>query len=137
YDTYGFPPDLTEVICKERGFTADMAGYRQELERARQRSEFDNKEQVVDVVFRQALARVPGESVRLTGYEKHTDTSSVASLILDGELGEEVGEGAEVLVLTAATPFSGEAGGQVGDQGEIVSEGGARLEVTDTTKPVS
>src|SRR3954453_23678991 len=40
YDTFGFPKDLTEVICEERGFAVDHAGYDRALEEARARSEF-------------------------------------------------------------------------------------------------
>src|SRR5690606_26988155 len=47
YDTYGFPVDLTEVICKERGLTVDMAGYEAALEEARKRSKFTGVEQAV------------------------------------------------------------------------------------------
>ncbi len=136
YDTYGFPADLTEVICRERGFQADMAGYQAALEEARQRSEFVNKEQIVDTVFHDALERVPGEQVRFTGYELNQQDSRVAALIREGKIVDSVSAGDEVLVITEASPFYGEAGGQVGDQGEIVSGAGARLEVSDTTRPV-
>lgn len=137
YDTYGFPADLTEVICRERGYTADMQGYNDELDKARERSEFKPKDQLVDAVFHQALEMVPGKQVRFTGYEKNREVSTICCLIREGAFVDSVSEGDEVLVVTASTPFYGEAGGQVGDHGQITSETGARLNVTDTTKPVT
>ena len=137
YDTYGFPADLTEVICRERGFVADMPGYLEALDEARRRSEFKGQEQLVEAVFHSALALVPGQAVRFTGYEKQRDEAKVAALIRGGELVESVQAGDHVLVLTEATPFYGEAGGQVGDHGLITSNQGACLTVTDTKKPVT
>lgn len=137
YDTYGFPADLTEVICRERGFVADMSGYQSALEEARQRSEFKGQEQLVEEVLHRALAQVPGQNVRFTGYEKQRDESTVVSLIRDGELVDLVNAGDHVIVFTESTPFYGEAGGQVGDRGIITSTSGARLTVTDTKKPVT
>ncbi len=43
YDTYGFPLDLTDVICSERGFVVDKAGYDEALEAAKERSEFKSR----------------------------------------------------------------------------------------------
>src|SRR5690606_18207705 len=137
YDTYGFPADLTEAICRERGFVADMSGYQSALEEARQRSEFKGQEQLVEEVLHRALAQVPGQNVRFTGYEKQRDESTVVSLIRDGELVDLVNAGDHVIVFTESTPFYGEAGGQVGDRGIITSKSGARLTVTDTKKPVT
>src|SRR5690606_35163445 len=73
YDTYGFPLDLTEVICAERGVTVDHAGYEAALERARQRSEFKGMESAVEEVYRRALETVSEGSVRFTGYERDSD----------------------------------------------------------------
>ncbi|HEU5073362.1 MAG TPA: alanine--tRNA ligase, partial [Polyangiaceae bacterium] len=137
YDTYGFPADLTDVICRERGYEADMAGYQRALDEARGASDFKHKEQLVDAVFHRALEKLPGKAVRFTGYEKNQDVSKVACLIKGGEFVDSAVEGDEVLVVTEATPFYGEAGGQVGDHGTITTESGARVVVSETTKPVT
>src|SRR5690606_5726289 len=86
YDTYGFPLDLTQVICAERGYEVDVAGYERALEEARKRSEFKGAEQAVEGVYRAALERVPGGRVEFTGYEHDEDTSSVLALVGEGAL---------------------------------------------------
>src|SRR5690606_10500570 len=92
---------------------------------------------LVEEVLHRALAQVPGQNVRFTGYEKQRVESTVVSLIRDGELVDLVNAGDHVIVFTESTPFYGEAGGQVGDRGIIASTSGARLTVTDTKKPVT
>ena len=136
YDTYGFPLDLTEVICKERGLSVDTAGYEQALEEARKKSEFRGVDQAVEDVYRAALQTVPGGSVTFVGYDTDTATSTVLGIVQGGQLVQEASAGAEVEVISAVTPFYGESGGQVGDHGAISGEG-VRVEVTDTQKPVS
>src|SRR5690606_33956658 len=136
YDTYGFPLDLTEVICAERGVTVDHAGYEAALERARQRSEFKGMESAVEEVYRRALETVSEGSVRFTGYERDSDESHVVALIVNGKLADRAESGAAVEVVTENTPFYAEAGGQVGDHGVIVGPSG-RVEVEDTVRPVA
>jgi alanyl-tRNA synthetase len=135
YDTYGFPLDLTEVISSERGFSVDVRGYDAALEEARKRSEFKGLEQAVEGAYREALERVPGGAVTFTGYEKNADRSPIVAIIKDGALAEEAREGEAVELVTASTPFYGEAGGQVGDTGTIATASG-ELFVEDTQKPI-
>jgi alanyl-tRNA synthetase len=135
YDTYGFPLDLTEVICAERGIGVDTAGYELALDQARKRSEFRGAEQAVEGVYRAALELVPEGRVSFTGYERDEDTAPIVALISDGKLVQSVSEGARAEVVTSRTPFYGEAGGQVGDQG-ILRAAGAEFVVEDTQKPL-
>lgn len=139
YDTYGFPLDLTEVICQERGIAVDHAGYDEELNRARLRSSFVSKDAAVESVYRSALTRVPGEAVSFSGYERESDTGTVSALIVGGALVDSVDagdSGVDVEIVTNQTSFYGESGGQVGDKGRIEADG-ALAEITDTTKPVA
>ena len=136
YDTFGFPLDLTQVICAERGYAVDVAGYDSALEEARKRSEFRGMEQAVESVYRDALAKVPGGAVVFTGYEQELGRGRVAALIQVGAFAESATAGDEVELITERTPFYGESGGQIGDQGEIALEG-AVLRVTDTQRPVA
>jgi alanyl-tRNA synthetase len=136
YDTYGFPLDLTEVICGERGIAVDVPGYDAALEQARKRSEFKSHGAAVETVYREALARVPGGSVKFTGYERTEDSSKIAAIVKDGALAESAKEGDAAELVALSTPFYGEAGGQVGDTGTIETASGA-FQVEDTQKPVA
>ena len=135
YDTYGFPLDLTEVICAERGIAVDTAGYELALEQARKRSEFRGAEHAVEGVYRAALELVPEGRVSFTGYEREEDTAPIVALISEGKLVQSLSEGARAEVVTSRTPFYGEAGGQVGDQGILRAAGGTFV-VEDTQKPL-
>jgi alanyl-tRNA synthetase len=135
HDQDGFPPDLTEVICRERGFGADMAGYEDAMQKARERSKFRPVEQAVESVYREALEAVPGGQVRFSGYDKHEDASRIVAVIKDNKLVEGVHAGDLVEVVTELTPFYGAAGGQVGDQGVIVTPA-AKIQIEDTHKPI-
>ena len=139
YDTYGFPLDLTQVICSERGYTVDDEGYDAALEEARQRSEFKGESQAIESVYRDALDALgkvdDTRAVRFTGYEQTDDTSKIAVLLVGGAPAESAAEGAEVEIVTPKTPFYGEAGGQVGDRGTIRTESGV-VDVEDTQKPL-
>jgi alanyl-tRNA synthetase len=135
YDTYGFPVDLTEVICRERGLSIDMAGYELEMDAARRRSTFKGVEQAVEVVYRQALERVPGGSVEFVGYERDEAKGRVVALVQAGALVDRVSGEGEVEVVVDRTPFYGESGGQLGDAGRIVGRAGSVV-VVDTQKPV-
>ena len=136
YDTYGFPLDLTDVICNERGFVVDKAGYDEALEAAKERSEFKSQNQAVEGVYRVALAAVPNGAVRFTGYEKDKDHGKLLAIVKDGALVHEASAGDSVELISDQTPFYGESGGQVGDHGTIKSES-ARVVIDDSHKPLT
>ena len=136
YDTYGFPLDLTDVICAERGFSVDHAGYDAALEEARKRSEFKGVEQAVEGVYRSALENVRDGAVRFTGYDRDQDQSRIVALIVGGVLVERAEEGATVAIVTEQTPFYGAAGGQIGDQG-VISTPSGKVAIDDVEKPIS
>jgi alanyl-tRNA synthetase len=135
YDTYGFPLDLTQVICSERGYDVDTQGYEHALDEARKRSEFRGAEQAVEGVYRAALERVEKGRVEFSGYERDEDSSEVVALIGEGAVVERLAEGARGELVTARTPFYGEAGGQLGDRGVIRCADGVFV-VEDTQKPL-
>jgi alanyl-tRNA synthetase len=136
YDTFGFPLDLTQVICNERGFAVDQAGYDAALEEARKRSEFDNGDQAIEGVYREALEKVPPGGVKFTGYDKTRDSAPLLAIVKSGALVTSAANGDEVELVTGSTPFYGAAGGQVGDTGSI-STASAEIEISDTQKPIA
>jgi alanyl-tRNA synthetase len=135
YYTYGFPLDLTQVICSERGFVVDQAGYDAALEEARARSEFGGVDEAIEGVYREALTKLPEGGVKFSGYEKTADQSPIVAIVKGGALVQSAAAGDEVDVITAVTPFYGAAGGQVGDTG-VISAGSGKVAVDDTQKPV-
>ena len=135
YDTFGFPLDLTQVIGEEQGFAIDQAGFDAELEKAKERSQGSklHDEQAVSAVFHQ-VAQALG-ATRFLGYEDERASSSLGALVRGGAQVERLEEGQDGAIVTLATPFYGEGGGQVGDRGTITSAEGT-FEVEDTQKPV-
>ena len=111
FDTYGFPLDLTELICRENGLTVDEKQFDEEMqkqkERARNAAAVENSDWVE---LRQGEQQFVGYDY--TEYECHIlryrkvtqKKNSFYELVLD------------------VTPFYGEMGGQVGDCGVLVSE---------------
>ncbi len=133
HDTYGFPLDLTEDILAGEGFTVDHAGFEREMDaqrsRARGAQKFADAEAAPEIRVGSALmTRFVGD--RLVEWD-----SEVLALIVQGrETCGPVATGTEVDVVTAETPFYAESGGQVGDRGWLETDGGTRIEVTDTHK---
>ncbi len=136
YDTYGFPLDLTQVICTERGFAVDQAGYDAALDGARKRSEFAGMDQAVEGAYREALAKVPGGAVQFLGYEHTQGSAPIVALVKAGALVDSAQAGDELDVVTLTTPFYGAAGGQVGDTGVITTPSG-KVAVEDAQKPLA
>jgi alanyl-tRNA synthetase len=129
HDTYGFPPDLTADIARERGLQVDMAGYETEMaaqrERARAASRFG-----VDL---RGGAQIGARS-EFCGYDTLAATSHVVALLRGGEQVEALTAGEEGVVVLERTPFYAESGGQVGDTGVLESARAALFRVADTQK---
>jgi len=134
YDTYGFPLDLQEVIGREQGFEVDHAGFDQQLEKARERSRGSKVGSTAVADVYPALVQELG-AVEFRGYDVERTQSEVVALLSDGARVDSLSEGEVGEVVTRATPFYPEQGGQVGDRG-VIEVGGARFVVEDTQKPV-
>ena len=128
HDTYGFPPDLTADIARERGFSVDMAGYESEMEAQRERARAASR-------FGIDLRSGPdlGASTDFSGYERASDQAKIVALLKAGAPVEVLEAGEEGEVVLDRTPFYAESGGQVGDTGELVA-GAAHFAVSDTRK---
>ena len=129
YDTYGFPPELTEEVAAERGFGVDMEGFEREMEAQRTRSR--SAKAFAKDKMSEAYAAVGLGATRFTGYETLAGESVVVGLLREGVSVQRVGGGEELEVVTMETPFYAEGGGQVGDRGEITGSVG-RFIVEDT-----
>ncbi|MBI1746668.1 MAG: alanine--tRNA ligase [Acidobacteria bacterium] len=135
YDTYGFPLELAKEIVAERDLTIDEAGFQAELEKQRERAKasWKGSKERVSEVYVQLTARLPS---RFVGYEITEKAGAcVTALIADGRPVDLLEEGGTGEVVLDETPFYAESGGQVGDQGALIS-GTTLLEVANTFSPV-
>jgi alanyl-tRNA synthetase len=135
YDTYGFPYDLQEVIGQESGFAVDRAGFDAELAKARERSAGSKVgEAAVDGVYRAVSAELA--SVEFLGYAQERAESEVVAILRGGQRVQQLAAGEDGELVTRATPFYAESGGQAGDRGEIRGPRGV-FAVSDTVKPLA
>ena len=123
YDTFGFPLDLTSLICREQGKSVDEAGFRAAMESQKARSREASAQKVGDWVVLNGDA-----SDQFVGYDL---LQSEAKLLRYRSV--ETAKGPVVQACFAPTPFYPEGGGQVGDQG-WADFGGERIQVLSTTK---
>jgi alanyl-tRNA synthetase len=128
YDTYGFPLDLTADIARERGLTVDQARFDAAMEEQRRRSQEASKFSV-DL---RGGAKLDAQTV-FKGYEGLSGAGKVVALLKNGEQVQSLAQGEQGEIVLDRTPFYAEAGGQVGDTGQLTSAA-ARFEVTDTQK---
>lgn len=123
YDTYGFPPDLTSLIAREKGLEVDMPGFDLAMKDQKSRSRADATRETGDWVIVH-----PGEESQFAGY----DETSLDSRILRYRTLKQKGKDIYQMVLEK-TPFYAESGGQVGDTGTLSTEK-ERIRVLDTRK---
>ncbi|PCH60884.1 MAG: alanine--tRNA ligase [Gammaproteobacteria bacterium] len=128
YDTYGFPVDLTADYAQSYQLSLDMQGFDKNMdaqrERARAASRFgaDNTVNVGNNV-----------ASTFTGYDNLSGNAEVIALFKDGESATELSAGDSGIVVLDQTPFYAEAGGQIGDRGQIAI-GQSHFVVKDTQK---
>jgi alanyl-tRNA synthetase len=134
YDTYGYPPELTQEIARERGFAVDMHGFEREMEAQRERGRAAARFEI-DADRTQQYAQLAQQTdSRFVGYDRTSHESTVAGIIGGAGVQDSAQAGETVEVVLVETPFYPEGGGQVGDTGVIVSQHG-RVHVEDTQSP--
>lgn len=128
YDTYGFPPDLTGDIARERDLTLDLEGFSKEMEKQRAKSQAASK-------FSADYHDLPNieQATAFLGYDKLVHPVHILELIHEGQLVDKVSHDQQAIVILSESPFYAESGGQVGDQGKLVNEH-CEFMVTDTQK---
>jgi alanyl-tRNA synthetase len=135
YDTFGFPLDLTEDIVQEEGMIIDLEGFERSMEgqRRRAREAWEGEIGKLPPLYQELMAE--GVATQFVGYDTLQAFSEVVRIIKKDRFVPTARKGEEVEIVTAQTPFYGEAGGQVGDQG-VVSAEGLLIEVHDTIRPL-
>ena len=134
YDTYGFPLDLTEDALKDRGIAVDKAGFdtAMEKQRAEARKSWAGSGEAASEAQWFAVREEFGPTEFL-GYEAENAGGAIIAMMKDGQRVTRAVASDTVLVLTNQTPFYAESGGQIGDQGTMISAKGEGR-VVDTEK---
>ena len=122
FDTYGFPLDLTELICRENGMTVDEKQFDEEMQKQKERARNAAQVENSDWVELQA-----GEQ-QFVGYDF---TEHDCHILRYRQVTQKKNSYYELVLDT--TPFYGEMGGQVGDCGVLVSEH-ETVEIIDTKR---
>ena len=127
HDTYGFPLDLTNDVCRERDVEVDEAGFKTAMEKQKAQARAAGK-------FKMDKAlEYTGVANQFTGYENHAETAKIVAIYVDGTSAAALKAGQTGVVVLDTTPFYAESGGQVGDEG-VITSGSARFAVGDTLK---
>lgn len=119
YDTFGFPWELTEEILHEHGLDLDKAGFDQAMEEQRTRARNARAENT-----RVAVPDLSSIDVSKLTVDPEAHEGKVVAIWKDGRLVDEIHDGEEAGIILDKTPFYAEGGGQVGDEGLLISEFG-------------
>jgi len=128
HDTYGFPLDLTQDVCREHGVSVDVAAFDKAMEHQREQARAAGKFKMAQTL------EYAGQPTEFHGYEQLVvEGAKVTALYVDGSPVETMQAGQSGVVVLDNTPFYAESGGQVGDSGVLETEG-ASFVVSDTQK---
>ncbi len=127
HDTYGFPLDLTQDICREHKITVDAAAFDAAMARQKEQARTAGKFKMA------ANLEYDGPATAFHGYDVLEFKSNVLALYKDGGPVNQLHEGDIGVVVLDNTPFYAESGGQVGDHGALHSVHGI-FAVEDTQK---
>ena len=122
FDTFGFPLDLTELICREQGMTVDEKGFDVCMQEQKNRARNAAEVKLGDWVM------VKDAESEFVGYDY---TEYPCHIVKYREVKQKKGTAYEMIL--DQTPFYGEMGGEVGDSGVLVSEN-EEIQVIDTKK---
>jgi alanyl-tRNA synthetase len=135
YDTYGFPPELTQEIAQENGLGIDMDGFQLEMDAQRRRARavhrFGGDQSGLKIYEDLGVS-----AIRFIGYDLFSVNSVVVALLRDGTPVSTISKGQEADVMLRETPFYAEMGGQTGDSGYIIAPTGV-VRIEDTQSPLS
>jgi alanyl-tRNA synthetase len=130
HDTHGVPLDLLTDLAIDEGLEVDADRFHALMREQQERAKAAAKRgDLTD----DAVAAVAGRvgQTEFVGYERLEDDTEVVAVLSAGAEEEAAGEGQEVRLVLARTPFYAEGGGQIGDHGTISTSSGV-VRVTDT-----
>jgi alanyl-tRNA synthetase len=136
YDTYGFPLDLTADILRTKNIKVDTNSFESEMENSKKLARANWKgsgdKSVEEKWFKVREQLKPTEFL---GYKFQKAEGIVLKISKDNQFVETAQTGDEVEIITNQTPFYGESGGQVGDQG-LIQTSNCKININDTQKKV-
>ena len=127
HDTYGFPLDLTNDVCRERGLSVDEAGFNAAMQHQKETARAAGKFKMDKLLDYQGTANA------FSGYTQLAESTKIVALYAEGTPVSVLNAGESGVIVLESTPFYAESGGQVGDQG-VISAGSSRFAVQDTQK---
>ncbi|RSX53873.1 alanine--tRNA ligase [Bifidobacterium goeldii] len=139
HDTYGFPIELTLEMAADQGVKVDEAKFRELMSEQKSRARADalKKRHNVDLSVYDDFKKTLAKPIDFLGYTDFSARGTVIGIMQEGKGSvPAVTAPANIEVILDRTPFYAEAGGQLADQGEILSDDGAVLEVDDVQKPI-
>ncbi len=126
FDTYGFPLDLTELICRENGFTVNEDQFQVEMQKQKERAR--NAAAVENSDWATVADASPSAEQQFVGYDY---TEYTCHILRYRKVTQKKNVFYELVL--DYTPFYGEMGGQVGEQGVLVSEN-ETIDIIDTKR---
>jgi len=127
HDTFGFPLDLTQDVCREHGVLVDTGAFDKAMAQQKDQARAAGKFKMA------ANLEYTGSATTFYGYDTLEHKGNILALYKDGTSVNELNEGDTGVVVLDDTPFYAESGGQVGDSGELRSTHGI-FAVEDTQK---
>lgn len=150
YDTYGFPFDLVQLICKQEKFQVDQKGFEKNIKTAQEKSRTSStfkKAGLTSALYnekssfpkgfdpqKEGLFFISSQTPisKFTGYETLESTSVLSALFdRNNKNINETSSPGEMLAVFNQTPFYAEGGGQRGDQGFLSGKSGVKAEILD------
>jgi alanyl-tRNA synthetase len=134
YDTFGFPLDLTQDYLKNKKILVDVDSFNKKMEEQKKRARQSWKG-TGDIEENKIWLEVTDKikSTEFLGFEQSGSESIILSLISDNKSVDKLIKGEEGVIILNQTPFYGESGGQVGDNGYLQNEN-FKFNVNNTTK---
>ena len=126
YDTYGFPYELTEEICEEKGVEVSREEFEAKMEEQKEKARSAREvvmEKGQDSFIEEFYDKYG--TTKFVGYETLKETAKLLSI--------REGKDGKTLMIFDATPFYGESGGQAADTG-VISGNGFEGKVVDVQK---
>ncbi|VFP84497.1 Alanine--tRNA ligase [Candidatus Erwinia haradaeae] len=128
YDTFGFPMELAEDICRERNLKIDKSGFAKAMQQQRQTARnASNFHATADRLY-------ITQSSEFKGYQSLTLRTVIILIIINGQIVNTIHTGQNGVIILASTPFYPEGGGQVGDNGVLKGSHNSHFIVSDTQK---